>query len=218
MFPLLQLQPTADETPLLVEWIANWIPLSAGQVTLLVRVLLILATLLLIWLAYSLMAKGVGRMLRRHPEQARVQPVMLRWLKIVLLPIAILLLLQAAGMSTGWFLSVITASATLVAIGFVAVWSVLSNITSSLLIIFNRFFRIGDDLEVLEPTGNEGLRGRVVDIDLFFTTIEKGDKATSTVDIVRIPNNIFFQKAIRIRRGGGSNEMPEKSCKDPTLD
>ena len=37
----------------------------------------------------------------------------------------------------------------MVAIGFIAVWSILSNVLCSLMLIMHRSFRIGDDIEVV---------------------------------------------------------------------
>lgn len=81
----------------------------------------------------------------------------------------------------------------LIGVGFVAVWSTLSNMLCTLLLLTVRPFRIGDEVE-LTP---ENLKGRVVDLNLFFTTL-----LTADARYVQIPNNFFFQRAIICRRGG----------------
>jgi small-conductance mechanosensitive channel len=74
----------------------------------------------------------------------------------------------------------------LVAIGFVAVWSMLSNILASLIIFFSRPFKIGDDIKIIP----EGIEGNVISIGSIFTTLEfKGKK-------ISIPNNLIMQRIV----------------------
>ncbi|HLV19451.1 MAG TPA: hypothetical protein VKZ49_01165, partial [Polyangiaceae bacterium] len=59
--------------------------------------------------------------------------------------------------------------------------------------------RVGDRIEILEPSGASGLVGHVADMNLIFTTILQTD-ADNPEDPgveVRVPNNIFFQKLVR---------------------
>lgn len=86
-----------------------------------------------------------------------------------------------------------------VAVGFVAVWSVLSNLLCSILIVTFEPFAVGDDVEIIEPVGGTGLRGRVVTLSLLFTTLAETTDEGLTGALVQVPNNIFFQKTIRKR-------------------
>lgn len=61
--------------------------------------------------------------------------------------------------------------AAMIAIGFIAVWRVLSNFLCSLLIILFTPFRIGDEIEITEVAGGPGLRGKVVDSGIMYTSI-----------------------------------------------
>ena len=56
------------------------------------------------------------------------------------------------------------------AVGFVAAWSVLSNATAALLVLTFRPFRLGDIVELVEP-GGCAIGGRVIDMNLIFTTL-----------------------------------------------
>lgn len=87
----------------------------------------------------------------------------------------------------------------LVAIGFVAVWSLLSNIVAGVLLFFTNPFRIGEQVQLV---GDE-TAGKVEDISLMFVVLR------SESGLYRVPNNLFFQRAIRI----GPPAQPEK--KDP---
>ena len=90
------------------------------------------------------------------------------------------------------FWAATTAFVTLVAIGFVAVWSVLSNVLCSIILLASRPFRIGQTIEL--PPDNLG--GSVQDITLLHTVLltEQGDE-------LKIPNNLFFQRVIRLKHG-----------------
>lgn len=84
------------------------------------------------------------------------------------------------------------------AVAFVALWSVLSNAVCALLILAFRPFRIGDNVEVIEPSdGKAGVGGRVYDLSLMFTTLE-GEDAGASRTLIRMPNSVFFQKAVRV--------------------
>lgn len=80
----------------------------------------------------------------------------------------------------------------MVAVGFVAVWSVLSNALCTVFLIVSRPFSIGDDVEIPQ----DGVAGRVVDLTLLFTTLK-----TPGGELYRVPNNLFFQKVIKCRQG-----------------
>ena len=81
---------------------------------------------------------------------------------------------------------------TIVGVALFAQWSLLSNITSSIIIFFNHSIKIGDAITIMETKDYE-IRGEVIDIGLFFTKI----KMFGTEDEITLPNNIFIQKTIR---------------------
>ena len=76
----------------------------------------------------------------------------------------------------------------LIAIGFVAVWSILSNVVAGILLFFNQTLRIEEQIELLP----DGIGGKVLDINSFFVIIvdEEGNK-------FHVPNNFFFQRYVK---------------------
>lgn len=80
---------------------------------------------------------------------------------------------------------------TVLAVAFVAQWSVLSNITATVIIFFYHPVRIGDNISVHEK--DSLIEGMVTDIGIFFITIATDDKQQIT-----IPSNLFIQKAIKV--------------------
>ena len=82
----------------------------------------------------------------------------------------------------------------MVAIGFFAVWSLLSHTTATIILIILHPFSVGDDIEL----PSENVKCRVIDLNFFFTTLIIHDGSQW-----RVPNNLFFQKVIK-RQSGGS--------------
>jgi len=78
---------------------------------------------------------------------------------------------------------------TLLGVAFFASWSMLSNITASLVLFFNYPFKIGDEICIYE--GDKSLSGKVLDITLF--NIKILDENNS---LIAYPNNLALQRPI----------------------
>lgn len=131
-----------------------------------------------------------GRIVRLIGKKVELPPLALSPLASAL---RFLILLLAASALIGHFfavdvLTVLGGLLGLVAIGFVAVWSTLSNVLCTFLLLLTRPFRIGDEVELVP----DPIRGEVVDLTFFFTTLKDAEGR-----YFRIPNNLFFQRIIR---------------------
>ena len=62
-------------------------------------------------------------------------------------------------------------------------------------------FRIGDEIEIIEATGGSGLRGKVVNLNILYTSLQEMAEDGGPNGVIHVPNNIFFQKAIRLWQG-----------------
>lgn len=111
-----------------------------------------------------------------------------------------IVVLTVLGFQLGGVWTALTAILAMVAIGFIAVWSMASNTTATLLILIVRPFQIGDVIELQ----SENVKGRVVDLNFFFVTLEAEENTT-----YKIPNNLFFQKVIRRVQGTGGISLGE---------
>lgn len=80
---------------------------------------------------------------------------------------------------------------TVLGIAFFAQWSILSNITSSVILFFNHPVKLNDVICILEGK-DYVLEGRVIDVGLFFVTLENTDQ-----EKISLPNNIFMLKSIK---------------------
>jgi small-conductance mechanosensitive channel len=80
---------------------------------------------------------------------------------------------------------------TAMGIAFFAQWSLLSNITSSILIFFNHPMKIGDHIKVMDK--EFPFEGEITDLSYFFVYVK-----TSTGELITIPNSLVLQKSISI--------------------
>lgn len=124
---------------------------------------------------------------RTHLNELDVQPVrrLARWLITL---ITILLVAGVFGFELGGVWGFMSTVLAMVAIGFVAVWSLISHTSATILLLFTRPFHIGDWIELK----SEDVQGRIVDLNFFFTTLQVDEHTT-----FQVPNNLFFQKVIR---------------------
>lgn len=170
-------------------WLQPWL---AEMVPLFHVALILLAALVLRWL--------VRRVIDRAADRYEVPPVVplaaKRLLTFLIGLAAFLAILQRFGVSGGVLWGAFTGFATVAAVAFFAAWSVLTNIFCAFLIMTTRPFRLLDWVELLEDGERAGLRGRVRDLTLIYVTLEEthGDGSSS---LLRVPNSMFFQRAVR---------------------
>jgi len=76
-------------------------------------------------------------------------------------------------------------------IALFAQWSMLSNVTASILLFVSHPAKIGDTISILDK--DYPLSGKIKDIGAFFVIIE-----TDSKEVITIPNSLFFQKMIKV--------------------
>src|SRR5690606_20447299 len=146
--------------PSLQEWL--------GGITVLLQVVVVaLGALLLRWLLLHLVRRLAGR----YDLPAQIVIVARRTLSFVVSFAALLLVLRALGVSGGVLWGAFTGFATVAAVAFFALWSVLTNVFCALLILVTRPFRLLDHIELVDSGDKPGLRGRVVDMNLVYVTL-----------------------------------------------
>lgn len=122
-------------------------------------------------------------------------------IRYAILVVSILLVLGRWGFQTDGILTVIGTVLGLVAIGFVAMWSVLSNFLCTLVLVILKPFYVGDEIEL--PTAN--VKGKVVDLSVVFTTLESKPGET-----ILVPNNMFFQVIFKRRPGVAVTDLEKQ--------
>jgi small-conductance mechanosensitive channel len=162
-----------------------------------------LQVLLILLVAY-LLQRLIGRALTRLDERYRLPPELLlplrgglRWF---IMGSALIMVLERLGVSATVLWTAVSGFVAVAAIAFFAIWSVLSNLLCAVLILTVGPFRLGDVVEILESVEKPVVKGRVIAINLLYTTLEESVES-SPAPIVQVPNNLFFQKVVRRLRG-----------------
>ena len=191
-------------------WVRDWL----GTVLPIGEVLLVL---LVAWLLQRLVRALVRRLVSRRGLPPEMAAVLRRVSAALIGCAALLLVLERLGVSGTVLWTAFTGFAAVGAVAFFAAWSVLSNIFCTVLIFSTRVFRLHDHIEVLENGEKPGLKGRVVDINLIYTTLQEvGTDAGDEASVLQVPNSMFFQRTVRRWRG---QQVPQRwlaqSARDP---
>lgn len=78
---------------------------------------------------------------------------------------------------------------TVVGVGLFATWSIVSNITASVILFFFFPFKIGSKVKIVD--GDNSAEGEVIDLSLFSIQIKRLDG-----QYIYYPNNLAIQKSI----------------------
>jgi len=173
----------------LPDWAVAWLDVlvPATQVALIV---------LAAWLIYRFVRRVIRRITTAYGLPVEVALVTRRVIGFLVYGGALLWSLERLGVSGTVLWTAFTGFAAVGAVAFFAAWSVLSNIFCALLIFTTRMFRLYDYVEILENGEKPGLKGRVVDINLVYTTLQESGTAASGTSL-QLPNSLFFQRAVR---------------------
>lgn len=178
----------------LPDWVQDWLDV-------IVPALHIVLIVMVAWLVQRLLRKLLNGMAERYDlPHALLVPAngVIRWL---IFSAALLLVLERLGVSATVLWSAFTGFATVGAVAFFAAWSVLSNLFCALLIFTVGPFRVGDIIELLDTAEKPGAKGRVIDINLLYTTLEDFN-SPSGQSLLQIPNALVFQRVLRRWREG----------------
>ena len=103
----------------------------------------------------------------------------------------LLAILLIWGVSKGQLALYLSSIIAVIGIALFAQWSMLSNVTASVLLFLNHPAKIGDSIMILDK--EFPLTGKIKDVGAFFLTFETENK-----EIVTIPNGLLFQKMVKI--------------------
>jgi len=106
------------------------------------------------------------------------------------------------GVSYAQFGFVVSSVFAVVGIALFAQWSILSNVTASIIIFFFFPYRVGDRISIVED--KEKLEGEIIEITLFHLLIRKTDNS-----ILSYPNSMVFQKPITIEPKARKRRLEE---------
>lgn len=150
-------------------------------------------------IAYAFCIAAVNSALIRYGGSQKVIEQRLIYLKKI--AGILLLLVLAISIAILWGIdlkgTLILASSlfAIVGVGLFASWSILSNLTCSVILMFSSPYKIGDRIRLVD--GDNSIEGKITDMTLFSIQLVDDDQ-----HIISYPNNLAMQKpVIKIKEG-----------------
>jgi small-conductance mechanosensitive channel len=178
--------------------LANWLDRhNVSIVAVLATISVVIGTFVLSYLLRRSMPDSLRQWAARLRLPYETVLTTTRLLIGVLWIIGAMVVLEIWGVSVGGLWTLMVSAVTIIGVGFLATWTMISNVTASFFIAFWHPFRLGDTIEMLP----EKLSGRVIDRNLMFVVVRENSGAT-----IQISNNLFFQKMFKV--SGNGNKTP----------
>lgn len=178
-----------------VDWLAKS---NVSMLMVLATVTVLVAAFVVIVLFNRLMARSLRSLEQRLSLPYESLLAITRVTSGIVWFVAALLILSLWGVSVSGLWTLLVSVATVIGVGFLAVWTMISNVTASLFITIWRPFQFGHTIELLP----DNLKGRVVDRNMMFTVLREEGGA-----LLHVPNNLFFQKVFRVSDKKGLSQF-----------
>lgn len=135
--------------------------------------------------------KALTKIQRKYDySKYRIRPIQ-KSINLLIFVTVVIVIVAIWGVQQTNILTFITSALTVVGVALVAQWSILSNITSSIIILVNHPVKLGETISIVDKDFN--ITGRVSNVGLFYVILKTEDEK------VMIPNNVFLQKATKIK-------------------
>ncbi|MEG3223751.1 mechanosensitive ion channel family protein [Vibrio gigantis] len=171
--------------------------------------LLALLFILIYWILKHSTEKAIQALAETKTVNATRTAFINRCFNIIYFGFLFATYLIVSGIGYGNFSIFISSVFTVIGVGFIAQWSILSNITASFLIFFVFPYRIGDSIIVAD---GDGIEGKILDIKMFHTLIRHPEG-----NVITYPNSLLLQKSVTKVSPKNSKykvSVPRKSNKD----
>lgn len=149
--------------------------------------------ILLCLLAYVFGRSAISRAIGELSHHRGISPARIafitRTLNIILFTALFGVGTIAAGLGYGEVSLFVSSFFAVMGIALFAQWSILSNLTASLIIFFAFPYRVGDPVKVVDK--DEDISGRIEKIDSFHVLIRRANG-----DLITYPNSLILQKAV----------------------
>ncbi|NRA92974.1 MAG: mechanosensitive ion channel [Psychroserpens sp.] len=149
---------------------------------------IVLIILLIIRFGAIALVKKIGR--NSSINEARIH-LICRYVTGSLTLIALVILAYIFGAEFKELSLLVSSVFAVIGIGLFAVWSILSNITSGIIMFFNFPYKVGDKIEILDK--EFPVEAIIEDIRAFHLHLRTDDG-----NLVTYPNNLILQKAVKL--------------------
>lgn len=140
---------------------------------------------------YLIIKTTINNSLKHTPLQRDRRKIIIKGLHLFTTILLAILLSGIWGFKQNEIAAFASTILTALGIAFFAQWSLLSNITSSLILFFNHPLKLGDTIKVLDK--DCPFEGEITELTFFFVHLK-----TTSGEIITIPNAQILQKSIAI--------------------
>lgn len=156
-----------------------------------VQMLETLVILILYVIIFFVNKKVINNALKNTQLQRVRRKIIIKALNLFTTITAIVLIAGIWGLEQNEIAVFATTILTALGIAFFAQWSLLSNITSSIILFFNHPLKVGDTIKVLDK--DYPFEGEVTELTYFFIHLKTKEGETIT-----LPNSVALQKSIAV--------------------
>ncbi|HRK80642.1 MAG TPA: mechanosensitive ion channel [Saprospiraceae bacterium] len=153
--------------------------------------------------ARLILSKFFLRVNRIFPAQKNRIDGFRKILNLILGAVSTVLVFIVWGVDQKELLLFVSSFLTVLGIAFFAQWSLLSNITSSLILFVNHPAKVGDTIMILDK--DFSAQGLIREIGIFFIHIE-----TTPGETITVPTSLFLQKMVKIVEQSDASKASSK--------
>lgn len=165
-----------------------------------------LISIIVCFAAYLFISRAALAAFRRLGQSKQVAEVRLKYLEktasISMFAVFVFVVCLVLGLGYGEVSLFLSSAFAVIGVALFAQWSILSNITASMVIFFAFPYRVGDRIKVTDSDFD--ISGEVEEISLFHVLIR-----TDTGNVITYPNNLILQKPV-FKLENGNTTFPQK--------
>ena len=147
--------------------------------------------LILYVLAFFIINTNINNVLKNTQLQRARRKIIIKAVHLFTSLTALILIAAIWGLNQNEIALFASTILTALGIAFFAQWSLLSNITSSILLFFNHPVKLGDTIKIMDK--DCPFEGEVTELNYFFVHLKTKDG-----EIITIPNSILMTKPFSI--------------------
>lgn len=148
--------------------------------------------LLVLILAMYICIRFSNALIKRYSAQKEVSPYRVQYIiktfNVVIAVFFGILIIHISGYKYAQISIFLSSIFAVIGVALFAQWSILSNITASLIIFFGFPYRIGDHIKVMDK--DDDIHGIIEEITLFHVLIKRDN------ELITYPNSLILQKGV----------------------
>ena len=150
--------------------------------------LVVAALVIVYFFVVDFVSRTIGKMGEAKSVNVYRVKYISKTLNISLTIFFLMLIVLSLGFEYSQVAVVVSSIFAVVGVALFAQWSIISNVTASMIIFFGFPYRVGDTIKVVDK--DDDISGVVEEISLFHVLIRRGE------ELITYPNTLILQKAV----------------------